>query len=133
MTRDRDSSRIGDPLVSIVIPTYNRRRFVADAIDSGLRQTYAHCEVIVVDDGSADGTAEYLRERYGDQIVLITQVNQGPGIARNSGIAAAKGAFIQFLDADDQLHRQKIEIGLDIFRRQPEIEVVLYALPVRRG
>ena len=119
-----DSGGIGDPLVSIVIPTYNRRRFVADAIDSGLQQTYAHCEVIVVDDGSADGTAEYLREQYGDRIVLITQANQGPGIARNSGIAAARGEFIQFLDADDQLHRQKIEIGLDAFRHQPELAVV---------
>lgn len=124
MTPEIDSSGIAVPLVSIVIPTYNRRRFVAAAIDSGLRQTYANCEVIVVDDGSVDGTADCLREKYGDRIVLISQANQGPGIARNSGIAAARGEFIQFLDADDQLHRQKIEIGLDVFRLQPEVAVV---------
>ncbi len=124
MTPNRNSSGIDDPLVSIVIPTYNRRRFVADAIDSGLRQTCANCEVIVVDDGSVDGTADFLREKYGDRIVLITQANQGPGIARNSGIASARGEFIQFLDADDQLHRQKIEIGLEVFRCHPNVSVV---------
>ena len=103
----------------------NRRRFVADAVSTAAwgRPT-RNCEVIVVDDGSADGTADYLREKYGDRIVLITQANQGPGIARNSGIAAARGEFIQFLDADDQLQREKIEIGLDAFRRQPEVAVI---------
>lgn len=126
MTRahDRSATGTGDPLVSIVIPTFNRQHFVADAIESGFTQTYANCEVIVVDDGSQDGTADFLRETYGDRIVLVTQANQGPGIARNSGIAAASGEFVQFLDADDQLHPQKIEIGLDIFRRRPEVAVV---------
>lgn len=124
MTSDRDTAGTSDPLVSIVIPTYNRRHFVADAIESCLSQTYANCELIVVDDGSTDGTADLLRETYGDRIVLVAQANQGPGIARNSGIAAASGEFIHFLDADDQLHRQKIEIGLDAFRSRPHVSVV---------
>ena len=130
MTPERSSSGIGDPLVSIVIPTYNRRHFVADAIDSGLRQTCERCEVIVVDDGSTDGTADYLREKYGDRIVLVTQPNQGPGIARNSGIEAARGEFIHFLDADDQLHRDKVDIALDIFRSPAGGCGRLYALSV---
>ena len=113
-----------EPLVSIIIPTYNRRRFVAEAIDSCLAQTYSNCEVIVIDDGSEDGTGDYLREQYGDQIRYIAQENQGPGIARNRGIAAARGDYVQFLDADDQLHARKIELGLDVFRRQPDVAVV---------
>lgn len=124
MTSDRDESGSGDPLISIVIPTFNRRHFVSEAIDSGLSQSYVHCQVIVVDDGSTDGTAEFLREKYGDRIVLVEQANQGPGIARNSGIKAASGEFIQFLDADDQLHSQKIEFSLDVFRGRPEVSVV---------
>ncbi len=124
MTSDRETALTSGPLVSIVIPTFNRRHFVADAIESGFGQTYANCEVIVVDDGSADGTTEFLREQYGDRIKLVTQKNQGPGIARNSGIGAASGEFIHFLDADDQLHRQKVEIGLDVFRSRPQVSVV---------
>ena len=124
MTSECGATVAADSLVSIVIPTYNRKHFVADAIDSCLSQSYTHCEVIVVDDGSEDGTADFLREKYRDRIVLFTQENQGPGIARNSGIAAARGQFIHFLDADDQLHPQKIEIGLEIFRRRPEVSVV---------
>lgn len=114
----------GDPLVSIIIPTYNRRAFVADAIDSCLAQTYGNCEIIVVDDGGSDGSGPFLRERYGRKIRYFYQPNQGPGIARNRGIEAAKGAFIHFLDADDQLHERKIEICLAAFREHPDISVV---------
>ncbi len=124
MTSDSESTRTSGPLVSIVIPTFNRRCFVVDAVESCFSQTYANCEVIVVDDGSMDGTADFLREKYGDRIVLVTQANQGPGIARNNGVAVASGEFIHFLDADDQLHRQKVEIGLEAFRSRPEIAVV---------
>lgn len=113
-----------NPLVSIVIPTYNRRLFVADAIESCLAQTYGNCEIIVVDDGSSDGSGGYLQARFGDGIRYIYQKNQGPGIARNRGIDAARGEFIHFLDADDQLHERKIEIGLEAFRLHPEVSVV---------
>ena len=112
------------PLVSIIIPTFNRRHFIGDAIDSCLAQTHPHCEIIVVDDGSADDTASFLRGRYGGRIQYIYQANQGPGIARNRGIAAAQGRFIHFCDADDQLDRRKIEICLDCFRQHPEAAVV---------
>ncbi len=124
MMTERANNKNGDPLVSIVIPTFNRRRFIVDAIDSGLSQSHANCQIIVVDDGSRDGTADFLRDTYGERIVLIEQANLGPGIARNCGIAAADGEFIHFLDADDQLHRRKVEIGLEVFRRRPEIAVV---------
>ncbi len=112
-----------DSLVSIIIPTYNRRHYIADAIESCLGQSHQNCEIIVVDDGSSDGTESFLRERYGDRIRYFYQDNRGPGIARNRGIAAANGEFIHFLDADDQLHQSKIEIGLDTFRQHPEVSV----------
>ncbi len=112
------------PLVSIVIPTFNRKHFVAAAIESCLAQTHDNCEIIVVDDGSADGTGGFLRERYGAGIRYIAQENQGPGIARNRGIEAACGEYIQFLDADDQLHSRKVELGLAVFQQQPDVAVV---------
>ncbi len=96
------------PLVSIIIPTYNRAHLVTDAIDSAHSQTQQPLEVIVVDDGSSDGTPELLTARYGDRIRLIQQRNQGPSIARNRGVEAAQGAFIQFCDADDRLHPTKV-------------------------
>ena len=111
-------------LVSIVIPTYNRRQYVAEAIDSCLAQTYGNCEIIVIDDGSSDGTEDFLQARFGDRIRYICQDNNGPGIARNRGIDAARGEFIHFLDADDQLHERKIEIGLEAFRNQPDVSVI---------
>ena len=113
-----------NPLVSIIIPTFNRWHFVADAIESCLVQTYEYCEIIVVDDGSSDDTGRFLRERYGQRIRYIAQENQGPGIARNRGIEAARGEYIQFLDADDQLNARKVEVSLDVFLKHPEVSVV---------
>ena len=113
-----------EALVSIIIPTYNRKQYVSEAIDSCLGQTYGNCEIIVVDDGSTDGTGRFLQERYGNRIRYFYQENQGPGIARNRGIAAAKGEFVHFLDADDQLHKTKIEICLDVFQRLPDVSVI---------
>ncbi len=113
-----------DPLVSIVIPTCNRRHFVADAIDSALAQSHRNCEIIVVDDGSGDGTGDYLQARYRERIRYYYQDNQGPGMARNRGVEAARGEFVHFLDADDQLHERKIETCLAAFRQHPEVSVV---------
>lgn len=114
----------GAPLVSIIIPTFNRRHFVGDAIDSCLAQTYPHFEIIVVDDGSRDGTGDFLRQRYGGRIRCIQQDNQGPGIARNRGIAAARGSYIQFCDADDQLAANKLQRGVDCFQQHPQVAVI---------
>ena len=91
---------MSDPLVSVVIPTYNRADLVAAAINSVLGQTYSNIEVIVVDDGSTDKTEEVLAD-FGSTISVIKQANAGPAIARNRGIAAARGEIIAFLDSDD--------------------------------
>jgi glycosyltransferase involved in cell wall biosynthesis len=96
------------PLVSVIIPAYNRAHSVSRSIDSVLRQSYRPLEVIVVDDGSTDGTAESLAA-FGDQISLIRQQNGGPSSARNAGVRQSKGSLIAFLDSDDTWEPQKLE------------------------
>jgi glycosyltransferase involved in cell wall biosynthesis len=96
------------PLISIIIPTFNDKDVVCDAIDSSLTQTYNPVEVIVIDDGSSDGTGTQLKDRYGSRIRYIYQDNRGLAGARNAGIRIASGKYLQFLDADDVIHCDKI-------------------------
>jgi glycosyltransferase involved in cell wall biosynthesis len=98
-----------NPKVSVVIPTYNRAGKVRNAIDSVLAQTVTDLEVIVVDDGSSDGTGKILGEIFGDRIRYYPQPNQGASVARNKGIAEARGEWIAFLDSDDQWEREKLQ------------------------
>lgn len=113
------------PLVSIVMPAYNSAAYIAQALDSCLAQTYPHLEIIVVDDGSTDDTAAVVRQ-YGEAVRLIQQANAGPGIARNRGIAAARGEFIKFLDADDRLYPQHLEQCMAVFEQSPPDIAVVY-------
>jgi glycosyltransferase involved in cell wall biosynthesis len=104
-----------NPLVSVVIPTYNRTRQTIAAIESVLAQTYPNLEIIVVDDGSKDGSAEeiqrFIRERTDGchQIFFFSQPNQGASVARNIGISKARGEYIAFLDSDDSWDPEKLE------------------------
>lgn len=98
------------PLVSIIIPTYNDRDVVCDAVDCSLNQTYDNLEIIVVDDGSTDGTEAILKEKFGCRIKCIRQENRGLSAARNTGIRNASGEYFQFLDADDLIDRTKIYV-----------------------
>lgn len=102
------------PSVSIVIPCYNASAHVRDAIDSALSQSYEHCEVVAVDDGSTDDTLKVLKQ-YQDRVKVSSGPNRGACAARNEGLKIASGAFIQFLDADDVLHPKKIEQSLAVF------------------
>lgn len=88
------------PLVSIIIPNFNRENIVGETVQNMLDQTHEPKEIIVVDDGSTDRSLEALEE-FGDQIQVIAQKNAGPGAARNAGLRAAKGEFVQFMDSDD--------------------------------
>lgn len=92
------------PKVSVIIPTYNCEKYLANAIDSALQQTYQDFEVIIIDDGSSDGTKELVKKyvnNYSDKIHYVHQQNKGVSAARNNGIKIANGEYIAFLDADD--------------------------------
>ena len=111
------------PLVSIIIPTYNRKNWVAKAIDSALAQTYKYKEVIVIDDGSTDGTYTYLDKIYGNQIILRKTRQSGVSKARNVAIKIAKGEWLSFLDSDDFFHIDKIEKQLSFLNKNPRFEI----------
>src|ERR1700738_2662854 len=93
---------------SVVLPVYNRRKYVCQAIDSVLAQTFQGYEIIVVDDGSTDNAPELLKA-YGDHIRVIRQQNSGPEVARNTGAHAARGEYIALLDSDDSFFPSALE------------------------
>lgn len=101
------------PLVSVIIPTYNRRKKLARAIDSALSQSYKNIQVIVIDDGSTDGTRELVLDRYHDEILYIgLSRNFGGNYARNQGVKHAEGEYLAFLDSDDEWLPSKLECQL---------------------
>ncbi|WP_018878409.1 glycosyltransferase [Thioalkalivibrio sp. ALE28] len=108
------------PRVSVVMPAFNTAAYIAESIDSVLEQDYPNLELIVVDDGSTDGTVEIIRG-YGDQLTLLTQQNQGAAVARNAGIAAATGEYIAFIDSDDIWLPGKITAQVMYMEQHPEI------------
>jgi glycosyltransferase involved in cell wall biosynthesis len=114
---------MNSPLVSAIITTYNYGRFVVQAVESVLAQTYPNVEVIVVDDGSTDDTALRL-EPYLKKIRYIHQENAGVDAARNNGIRAAAGTFIGLLDADDMWHPRRVERQLQYIAEHPDIAVI---------
>ena len=103
-------------LVSVIIPTFNREATVVGAVESALQQTHREIEVIVVDDGSTDGTTKVL-EPLADRITVIRQANAGPSAARNRGVAASKGGIVAFLDSDDHWTADKIERQVKLMER----------------
>lgn len=111
-------------LVSIIIPAYNCEAWVAETIDSALAQDHGAVEIIVVNDGSTDGTLAVLRG-YGDRIRIVDQKNAGPPAARNAGLAAAKGEYIAFLDADDVWWPGKVSDQVSFLEPHPEVGTVV--------
>jgi len=114
-------------LVSIIINNYNYDRFLSQAIDSALNQTYPHIEVIVVDDGSTDNSRKIIAE-YGDRVIPILQPNGKQAAAFNSGFAKSRGEIILFLDSDDYLLPHAVERIVAVW--QPNIAKVHYRLSV---
>jgi glycosyltransferase involved in cell wall biosynthesis len=106
------------PLVSVIIPTYNRAWILKEAIDSVLSQTFEDYELIVVDDGSTDDTGAVIGSFNG--IEFITQANRGVSAARNRGIEAASGTYLAFLDSDDLWLPEKLESQMAFFDAHPE-------------
>jgi glycosyltransferase involved in cell wall biosynthesis len=108
------------PLVSILVNNYNYGRFLGEAIDSALAQTYANIEVVVVDDGSTDNSADVIAA-YGDRIRFIAKENGGQSSAFNAGFLASKGPLICFLDSDDVFKPNKVARVVEIFTSDPEM------------
>ena len=102
---------MGD-LVSIVIPVYNAEKYLVEALESAINQTYQNIEIVAVDDGSSDRSIQIL-ESYGSKIKLVKQSNSGPAVARNRGVREAGGKWIAFLDSDDIWDLDKIRQQLD--------------------
>lgn len=110
------------PLISCIVPAFNSERYLAEAIDSILAQSYRPIEVVVADDGSEDGTSE-IAETYGPPVQVVRQASQGPAATRNFGLRASRGDFVAFLDADDLWHPEKLARQIERFEVRPELDV----------
>ncbi|MFQ5605966.1 MAG: glycosyltransferase [bacterium] len=118
---------------SVIIPTCNRLSFLKEAVDSVLNQTCQNFELIIVDDGSTDGTQKYA-ETIRDRVTYLHKENSGPSSARNLGIRQARGQLIAFLDSDDLWRKNKLKVQLDFMTSHPEAMVCFTdEIWIRRG
>lgn len=122
-------SRATRPIVSVVIPVYNREALLRPALASVLAQDYSSFEVVVVDDGSSDGSALVAETFFG--VKTIRQSNRGPSAARNTGIAATTGEYVCFVDADDRIPPNKLSLQADYLTQHPDVGCVLGRQEVR--
>lgn len=122
-----------DPVVSVIIPTYNRWPMVGEAVESILAQTYRSFELIVVDDGSQDGTAEQL-SGYGSRLRVLRQPRRGVAAARNLGVRISVGRYLAFLDSDDLWQRRKLATQAAFMETRPEVQICqTEEIWIRRG
>jgi glycosyltransferase involved in cell wall biosynthesis len=121
-----------EPLVSVIVPTYNRAGVICRTIDNLFQQTHRNLEVIIVDDGSTDDTQAKLRQ-YGGRIRVLTQTNSGPAIARNRGAKAADGEIIAFQDSDDLWKPAKLERQVELLEKNKSIPCCLCNVLMRAG
>jgi len=111
---------MNQPLVSVIINNYNYGRYLGQAIDSVLTQTYPNIEVIVVDDGSTDGSQEIIKS-YGDKIISVLKANGGHASTFNAGFAVSKGDIICLLDSDDMFFSTKVAEIVRVLRLMKEL------------
>lgn len=116
-----------DKLISVIITTYNRKKYLDEAIESVLGQTYKNIEIIIIDDFSTDGTYEWITKKYGDKIEIYRNTkNKGPGINRKLALEKyAKGDYVMFLDDDDLLiNKSYFEKAINFFLKHPKLSMV---------
>ncbi len=112
-------------LISVIIPTYNRKDFIIEAVESVLQQTYQNWEAIIIDDGSSDNTKAALTPFLTDsRIKYFYQDNQGQSVARNRGISKSTGAYICFLDSDNKWLPKKLELSVAAALNNPSVDVI---------
>lgn len=121
-----------DPTISVVIPTYNRARFLPAAVASVRAQSYPCDEILIVDDGSSDDTAEVVAA-LGPGVRLIRQANAGPAAARNRGIDEARCDLVAFLDTDDRWLPGKLAAQVELFRREPALALACADMAIEDG
>jgi glycosyltransferase involved in cell wall biosynthesis len=110
------------PSVSCIVPVFNGERYLGEALDSIFAQNYEPLEVLVVNDGSTDGTAGVLA-KYSKRLICLEQKNKGPAACRNFGVKASRGEFVAFLDQDDLWHCEKLSRQIARFEARPELEL----------
>jgi len=118
-----------EPLVSVIVPTYNRRDLIGEALNSVLSQTYRNIEIVIVDDGSSDNTKEYVEKSFGDfvengTIKYYYISHSGISNSRNVGIEKASGSLLAFIDSDDVWDRDKLKLQVDYLREHPDCLIV---------
>lgn len=119
-------NKLKEPLVSIIIPAYNSEEFISETLDCLINQNYKKWEAIIVDDGSTDNTVEIIKgyAKRDNRFRYIKQENFGTSVARNTGLKISKGEYIQFLDSDDFISKDKISEEILIFNQDLEAEIV---------
>src|SRR5206468_3986800 len=117
-----ERSMTNAPVASIIVNNYNYGRFLREAVDSALNQTYRNTEVIVVDDGSTDGSPEIIAS-YGDRIVPVLKQNGGQNSALNAGFSLSRGDVILFLDSDDVLLPTAVEAAMEALAEPDVVKV----------
>ena len=110
------------PIISCIIPVYNGERYLAETLNSVVEQTYRPLEIIVIDDGSTDGSSR-VAEAFGRHVQYCWQENAGEAAARNRGLSMAQTEFVAFLDADDLWHPEKLAKQIDKFEGKPEMDL----------
>ena len=117
---------MNDPKVSILIPLYNSEEYIAETIDSCLNQTYDNIEIIIVDDGSTDSGLNIVREYENKHknIKVEAQKNSGAPVARNRAFILSTGEYIQYIDADDLLHPDKIRLQMEVLKNSDDLTIV---------
>jgi glycosyltransferase involved in cell wall biosynthesis len=119
-------------VVSVIIPSYNRSHFIIMALDSVWAQSYRPIEIVIIDDGSTDDTRRIVEEwrsklvaNENCRLYYYYQRNKGPSAARNLGLSKSNGEYVQFLDSDDFLHPEKLKSHIDVFNKNPHIDVTV--------
>jgi glycosyltransferase involved in cell wall biosynthesis len=127
MNQDKENNHKKQPLVSVIIPCYNGEKFIAEAIESVINQTYENWELIIVDDGSTDNSKEIVKKYLSCKRIqyIKHEENQGIPFARNTGIKASKGQYIALLDQDDLWISDKLKIQIDIFNKDEDKKIGL--------
>ncbi|NOZ95656.1 MAG: glycosyltransferase family 2 protein [Acidobacteria bacterium] len=110
------------PLISCIIPVFNGEKYLGEAIESILAQSYRHVEIVVVDDGSTDRSRE-VAGSFGPPVRSLHQENAGPAAAKNTGIEGSRGDYLAFLDADDLWAPEKLEVQLGRFQARPDLHI----------